>query len=435
MKFYQAADEGWAELLEGPEEATLTPDAEKMATGRDFGRRRFPEAGRFLLWDRPAAELSALVPGLEFEPHRADPRRAAKIRLPGRMVRVGRLVVLSARSGMPAGTLLEIGSDYWRVATGSTDVLVAELSGLAGEPVVGGDVARELRLSATDMLPVLSEQDARVLEEAYEAAAEHDQFWVQQLERYRPLPLPFAGPESGEMGWQASPWRKVEALARFDPTPRVEHLLAVWVLYLARITGETKIQFGWEAEVARSPLLAGLFAPAVPLDVEIDLNRTFAQVKPSIVDAFVRATAAGSYTRDLLVQVPQLRRIEALRRTLPWDMAVSVIEGKNGCWSNDADHGALGATVTLYARAGDGAVRWIYDPARVAPEQVERMTGHLATLASETLNPALREVPAKHINLLPQDERELVLETWNRTEAAYPSDRCIHQLFEEQVRR
>ncbi|WP_460021950.1 AMP-binding protein, partial [Methylobacterium phyllosphaerae] len=32
-------------------------------------------------------------------------------------------------------------------------------------------------------------------------------------------------------------------------------------------------------------------------------------------------------------------------------------------------------------------------------------------------------------------ERELLLETWNRTEAAYPSELCVHQLFEEQVRR
>ncbi|MDN5920797.1 MAG: amino acid adenylation domain-containing protein, partial [Pseudonocardia sp.] len=32
-------------------------------------------------------------------------------------------------------------------------------------------------------------------------------------------------------------------------------------------------------------------------------------------------------------------------------------------------------------------------------------------------------------------ERRLLLEEWNRTERAYPSERCVHQLFEEQVRR
>ncbi|WP_214477564.1 non-ribosomal peptide synthetase, partial [Mesorhizobium sp. dw_380] len=45
------------------------------------------------------------------------------------------------------------------------------------------------------------------------------------------------------------------------------------------------------------------------------------------------------------------------------------------------------------------------------------------------------ETPLRSLDVLPAEERELVLETWNRTEAAYPSDRCIHELFEEQVAR
>ncbi|TSE14062.1 amino acid adenylation domain-containing protein, partial [Mesorhizobium intechi] len=67
----------------------------------------------------------------------------------------------------------------------------------------------------------------------------------------------------------------------------------------------------------------------------------------------------------------------------------------------------------------------------------DRVIG-LMQRALESLAQALEEapeMPLRSLDVLPQDERELVLETWNRTEAAYPSDRCIHQLFEEQVRR
>ena len=39
------------------------------------------------------------------------------------------------------------------------------------------------------------------------------------------------------------------------------------------------------------------------------------------------------------------------------------------------------------------------------------------------------------IDLLSPEERKLLLETWNATEAEYPEDMCIHELFEEQVRR
>ena len=39
------------------------------------------------------------------------------------------------------------------------------------------------------------------------------------------------------------------------------------------------------------------------------------------------------------------------------------------------------------------------------------------------------------IDVLEEEERELLLEEWNATKAEYPEDKCIHELFEEQVRR
>ena len=37
--------------------------------------------------------------------------------------------------------------------------------------------------------------------------------------------------------------------------------------------------------------------------------------------------------------------------------------------------------------------------------------------------------------MLSEEEREQVLYEWNETEAEYPSEKCVHELFEEQVRR
>jgi non-ribosomal peptide synthetase component F len=43
--------------------------------------------------------------------------------------------------------------------------------------------------------------------------------------------------------------------------------------------------------------------------------------------------------------------------------------------------------------------------------------------------------PVGRLPLLSSEERTLLLETWNRTEAPYPQHLCIHQLFEQQVER
>ncbi|OWK24536.1 hypothetical protein AJ87_21655 [Rhizobium yanglingense] len=43
--------------------------------------------------------------------------------------------------------------------------------------------------------------------------------------------------------------------------------------------------------------------------------------------------------------------------------------------------------------------------------------------------------PVGRIDILPAAERTYLLEDLNRTAAAYPSERCIHELFEAQVQK
>ncbi|MBW8859649.1 MAG: hypothetical protein JF570_07930, partial [Caulobacter sp.] len=67
----------------------------------------------------------------------------------------------------------------------------------------------------------------------------------------------------------------------------------------------------------------------------------------------------------------------------------------------------------------------------------ERVVG-LMQRALESLAEALEhapETPLRSLEVLPAAERALLLETWNATQKAYPSERCIHGLFEEQVGR
>ena len=58
--------------------------------------------------------------------------------------------------------------------------------------------------------------------------------------------------------------------------------------------------------------------------------------------------------------------------------------------------------------------------------------------ALESLAGALETSPTKavrELEVLPASERQQVLYEWNDTRAEYPRDKCVHQLFEEQVER
>ncbi len=64
---------------------------------------------------------------------------------------------------------------------------------------------------------------------------------------------------------------------------------------------------------------------------------------------------------------------------------------------------------------------------------VERMLGHLERVLEQVA--ANADVRLSQLELLGEAERALVLEEWNRTEAEYPADRCIHERFEAQAAR
>ena len=66
-------------------------------------------------------------------------------------------------------------------------------------------------------------------------------------------------------------------------------------------------------------------------------------------------------------------------------------------------------------------------------DRMERMLGHYGRLLKSIIkNPEGR---IEELEILTEREREQLLVEWNRTEREYPSGKCVHELFEEQVRR
>ncbi|WP_236144697.1 non-ribosomal peptide synthetase [Nostoc sp. CMAA1605] len=64
---------------------------------------------------------------------------------------------------------------------------------------------------------------------------------------------------------------------------------------------------------------------------------------------------------------------------------------------------------------------------------VQRMLGHfLQIIETVTINP---DCQLSDIDILTTEEHHQLLKQWNKTETKYAQDKCLHQLFEEQVER
>ncbi|MGV0104585.1 Non-ribosomal peptide synthetase [Nostoc sp. DSM 114160] len=76
---------------------------------------------------------------------------------------------------------------------------------------------------------------------------------------------------------------------------------------------------------------------------------------------------------------------------------------------------------------------WEYNTDLFNASTIERMSGHFVTLLEGIVaNPQER---ISQLPLLTAVEQQQLLVDWNNTSVDYPEDKCIHQLFEEQVQR
>ena len=66
-------------------------------------------------------------------------------------------------------------------------------------------------------------------------------------------------------------------------------------------------------------------------------------------------------------------------------------------------------------------------------ETVRRMVKHLMRVLEQVVeDPGIR---IQDVELMTEEEREQVLVEWNDTDSEYPEGRCVHELFEEQVKK
>ncbi|MCG8313833.1 MAG: amino acid adenylation domain-containing protein, partial [Pseudomonadales bacterium] len=72
-----------------------------------------------------------------------------------------------------------------------------------------------------------------------------------------------------------------------------------------------------------------------------------------------------------------------------------------------------------------------YDATLFDEHTIERMLGHLQVILQSAVTQP--DVPVKRFALLSDSEQQRILTEWNPAPANYPKDRCLHELFEEQV--
>ncbi|MEH2140423.1 amino acid adenylation domain-containing protein [Nostoc sp.] len=219
---------------------------------------------------------------------------------------------------------------------------------------------------------------------------------------------------------------------------------AAWGLLLSRYSGESDVVFGTTVS-GRPPSLSGvesmvgLFINTLPARVKITDTTDLLTWLRLLQQEYIEREQY-SYTPLVDIQgVSEVPRTQLLFESLvvfenyPVNVTLQQLPG-NLSIGELQDRGQTNYPLTLLAIPGEEmTVKIYYDRDRFDPEIIDRMAGHFLTLLEGiTVNP--HRTPGE-LPLLTPAEQNLLLVEWNATSAAHPINRCIHQLFEEQVKK
>ncbi|NET65458.1 MAG: amino acid adenylation domain-containing protein [Moorea sp. SIO1G6] len=292
------------------------------------------------------------------------------------------------------------------------------------------------------------------LQQQNQEAAE--EFWRQSLQGFT-TPTPLVVERSQQQRRQHSSSYQEEQINLGQTTTKAlqflvrEHRLtmatllkAAWALLLSRYSGESEVLFGVGVSGRPGNLLGvekmvGLFMNTLPLRVQVSSQ---VQLIPWLQQLNQKQLQLQEYSYSHLVEIQRLSEIPA---GIPLFQSILVFENYPGISWEQWDSNLKIAKIDSFSQTNyplsvitgvineDLLLNISYDTSYFEADPIARMLGHLQTLLEAMVvkpNIKLGQLP-----LIKEAERDQILVEWNNTKTDYPKDKCIHQLFEEQVEK
>lgn len=279
----------------------------------------------------------------------------------------------------------------------------------------------------------------------------HQRFFSEMLAEVEEPTLPFSLSEVHRDGSQVAESRRMLPQDLNDrlrvQAKRLNVSLAslchlAWAQVLARTSGQQRVVFGTVLfgrmqGGAGADRALGLFMNTLPLRLDLDDTG----VEDSVRDTHARLAALLDHEHAPLALAQRCSSVpagtplfSALLNYVHNTVSIDESQTLPGIeWLNEEERTNypfvltvedFGTTLGLFAQ-----IVQPIDPARICSYMQEVLQSLVEALERTP------KVPVRQLEVLPLEERELLLQTWNATTRPYPEHQCVHQLFEEQVAR
>lgn len=332
----------------------------------------------------------------------------------------------------------------------SFDILGQDLAELYAAQVQG--VRAELPARPLRYRDVAKWQTGRLDSERVRGQLDH---WCRLLDGVAPLDLPTDRPRPPRQSHRGGAVSAVITPETADRVRKLAHaqgvtvfatLLSAFQVLLHRYSGQQDFAVGTmlsgRDQDGREELdrIVGLFATTVALPAHFTDRPRFTDLLARNQKNTTAALGNQDVTFDQIVEA--LAPARDLSRNPVFQALYQHMEADENTWRmpglsvETADLESSMAKVDLSLFTTDQGDRGITVDLGFATDlfdtcTAQRMVGHFAQLVnSVTIDPRCR---ADQLDILQPEESDLITKGWNDTAADYPADRCLHELFEEQV--
>jgi len=237
---------------------------------------------------------------------------------------------------------------------------------------------------------------------------------------------------------------KLKALGRNEGVTLFMTLLAAWNVLLARYSGQEDIVVGTPiANRNRSEIegLIGFFANTLVLRTDLSGNPSFRALLARVRDMALGAYAHQDLPFEKLVEElrperslshnPLFQVLFALQNTPGLDQEIPGLKLK----AVGAKVGTAKCDLALFmAETPNGLLgRLEYNTDIFEEDTVAGLVSHFQVLIEAIVRDP--ECRIADLPLLSDSEKRRLLVEWNATDAEYPRNKCVHQLFEAQAAR
>ncbi len=278
-------------------------------------------------------------------------------------------------------------------------------------------------------------------------------YWKNQLKDIKTLELPtdFTRPKEQTFRGNSISVQinnkvadKIHKLSTNNNATLFMSLLSVFKILLYKYTGQSDICIGSpiaNRTKSETENLIGFFVNTLALRSTVNEKKTFLELLEHVKNTTLQAYENQEIPFEKIVELinpernlaysPLFQVMLVLQNKLEDELSFSGITLEPIEYKSTVSQFDL--TLDISETKAGLLIRFEYNTDLFKQSTIERMIGHFTHLINQIIsNP---HTPIKNLEIIPPEEKQLLIHNWNANKLAFENEKTIHKLFEEQVEK